>query len=73
MKTKVIFYKHWNNDIVAIFLDECLLFFEGRYQDCNPKWWSLNFPEASELEYSGIKKELELLDYNLRVLNKIIK
>lgn len=70
MKTKVIFYKHYTNDVVAVFIDDCIQFFEGRYQDVNPNWWKINFKQATKDEYQDIKKELELIDYNLDILNK---
>lgn len=74
-KTKVIFRKYKEGDIIALFPDEidifnyeCMSYMRiGQHGEVNYSEVVTNTKLAKSSEYKSLKKELESLGYNLEV------
>lgn len=80
MKTKVIFKKKYDGDILAVFPEDkysanpadnhCTCYAHiGQHSGCSPLYY-IPLPEAIESEYSALKSELEQIGYNLQIIQK---
>ena len=75
--TKVIFRKFKDGDVIALFPEQRSTRFNlcymhiGQHSDCDYNHIVSTTKLATEEEYADLKKELEFVGYNLKVVKKI--
>lgn len=75
--TKVIFRKFKEDDVIALFPEQTNTRFTlcymhiGQHSDCDYNHIVSTTKLATEEEYADLKKELESIGYNLKVIKKV--